>query len=275
MKKIQYRCKTDHSHIFDTATEDFWCPTCPIEKRSSLELFETEASVVEEITKTPVEEEKPSLITTPPVPTETPVAKKPKVAPKPLSTEAKPVPISQPNPEPIKEVDNSPNNYELKIGNQIWQKTFLNIRKIEGLKIASNELEWNEALAQQKPAACYPNDNPELAQKLGILYNWYALDLLKPHLPSGYRIPTENDITQLNHLIRKSNSTFFDFKNITLHHRLPNATFGSDPRHLSLWLDDDIGHYTAQYFQFKKGANTAAFRSIGKNAGLFIRCIKV
>jgi hypothetical protein len=56
---------------------------------------------VEEITKTPVEEEKPSLITTPPVTTETPVAKKPKVAPKPLSTEAKPVPISQPNPEVI------------------------------------------------------------------------------------------------------------------------------------------------------------------------------
>ena len=83
----------------------------------------------------------------------------------------------------------------VEICNLIW--TDVNSSETEliaggNIPILTNQAEWYSAWQAQTPAACYRNFDSNNAS-YGLLYNYFAKDLVKP--PLGFNLPT---ITQYN-----------------------------------------------------------------------------
>jgi uncharacterized protein (TIGR02145 family) len=61
--------------------------------------------------------------------------------------------------------------------------------------------EWKLAEKNGKPAWCYYNNNPENGKLFGKLYNWFAVNDPRGLAPKGWRIPTDQDWTELEDLL--------------------------------------------------------------------------
>lgn len=93
----------------------------------------------------------------------------------------------------------------IRIGDQVWMTENLRVGKYrDGTGILSNlnyEFEW----ASAGPAyAVYPerlieglDDEYEVAEAYGLLYNWLAVTNSKGLCPDGFRVPTEADFEEL------------------------------------------------------------------------------
>ena len=84
------------------------------------------------------------------------------------------------------------------IGNQHWSTS-----NYEGVVTANGTVipEVQDAsawAALTTPAWCYYNNDPALGAVYGKLYNHYAVDAIAANPPSGWRVPTFTDVTQLN-----------------------------------------------------------------------------
>ena len=85
---------------------------------------------------------------------------------------------------------------QVKIGNQIWKvenmkaKVFRNGDPIDQAKTVD---EWVKAGANQSPAWCYYDNDPESASRYGILYNWYAVNDSRGLAPKGWHIPSNKE----------------------------------------------------------------------------------
>jgi uncharacterized protein (TIGR02145 family) len=107
---------------------------------------------------------------------------------------------------------------EIKIGNQIWMAQNLNVdcfknndQILEALSIE----QWIEAGNKGIPAWCYHEENSENKGnfpifsarnqdkatqskiQLGKLYNWFAINDTKDIAPKGWKVPSDNDWTEL------------------------------------------------------------------------------
>jgi len=58
--------------------------------------------------------------------------------------------------------------------------------------------EWNDSYENKKPCWRYMNDDPELNENHGKLYNWYAVSDSRGLAPTGYHIPTLEEWNELN-----------------------------------------------------------------------------
>lgn len=86
------------------------------------------------------------------------------------------------------------------IGSQIWTTRNLNEGRFangETILNAKSDEEWLRAGANQQPAWCYFENNPENGPKYGRLYNWYAVTDPRGLCPAGWHVPDEEEWTLL------------------------------------------------------------------------------
>jgi uncharacterized protein (TIGR02145 family) len=87
------------------------------------------------------------------------------------------------------------------IGHQEWMTTNLNTSTFSNgdlIQEATTIQEWEDAGLSQQPAWCYYQNNPELGEKYGKLYNWYAVSDPRGLAPAGWHIPSLDEWQQLN-----------------------------------------------------------------------------
>ena len=88
----------------------------------------------------------------------------------------------------------------VKIGNQIWMAENLNVshfRNGDPIPHAKTVEEWKKAGENRQPAWCYYNNNPDNGDRFGKLYNWYAVNDRRGLAPKGWKIPSDDEWTQL------------------------------------------------------------------------------
>lgn len=85
---------------------------------------------------------------------------------------------------------------EIKIGNQIWMKSNLDVDKFRNgdyIEQAISSEHWCELRNENKPAWCYPDFDNNSNEKLGKLYNWYAILDSRGLAPEGWHIPSDSE----------------------------------------------------------------------------------
>ncbi len=88
----------------------------------------------------------------------------------------------------------------VKIGNQIWMNTNLNVsifRNGDIIKEVKSEEDWDQANKTKQPAWCYFNNDPSNGAKYGKLYNWWAVNDSRGLAPEGWHIPGVNEVNEL------------------------------------------------------------------------------
>jgi uncharacterized protein (TIGR02145 family) len=88
------------------------------------------------------------------------------------------------------------NIHTIKIGNQIWMTSNLNVSKFSNgdeIVEAKTAEEWKAANIGSRPAWCYYDYDSSNGVKYGKLYNWYAVYDKRGIVPEGFRIPNLSD----------------------------------------------------------------------------------
>lgn len=255
----KYVCSSDSTHIFDEPTADFWCSLCSIEKRSMLHMQEVAEPIVEPA---------PS-----PEPTPAPV---PDPEPVPI-----PVQEEQPDPEPVFIQPIRKLTY-VTVGGKQWSAQNIILEDLpEGhnLWLASSEKDWMEAQSTKRPAFCYPNNDQELAEQQGYLFNWYAVKSIETLLKGAFVLPSVADVKLLEKELPKVKQQFFasdvaQQQDIHIQHRLPMSTYADATTNRCFWTSEEAVFFTAFAFQIPLTTNDLELRKIDKNAGYFIRVLK-
>jgi uncharacterized protein (TIGR02145 family) len=88
----------------------------------------------------------------------------------------------------------------IKIGKQDWTLYNLDVstyRNGDPIIEAKSKEEWEKADRDKKPAFCYNRFEGMKDEKLGKLYNWYAVNDPRGLAPEGFHIPTHEEWTKL------------------------------------------------------------------------------
>lgn len=89
---------------------------------------------------------------------------------------------------------------EVSIGNQVWMTENLNVdrfRNGDRIPQAKTSEEWRKAGANEQPAWCYFDNDPENGKKYGKLYNWYTVNDPRGIAPIGFHVPSDDEWVQL------------------------------------------------------------------------------
>jgi len=93
------------------------------------------------------------------------------------------------------------------IGNKEWMNYNLNVDKFRNgdpIPRAETDEEWLEATKNKQPAWCYLDNDPLNGEKFGKLYNWYAVNDPRGLAPPGWKIPSDEDWTDLINFVSGS-----------------------------------------------------------------------
>jgi uncharacterized protein (TIGR02145 family) len=91
--------------------------------------------------------------------------------------------------------------HTVKIGKQTWMVENLKTTQFNNgdkLANATQAIAWQHS---QLPAFSVYNNDTSIKKDYGLLYNWYAINDQRGLAPNGWRIPTENDIKELQQFI--------------------------------------------------------------------------
>jgi hypothetical protein len=283
MANYKYVCTNNQEHLFEEPTTDHWCNICDISTHPMLKPIDQIDEVVLPIVPSSepinfVENEEPIEAITPvkdPVPEIVSIkVPEPEQIEIPLKVE-KEVFIEL---EPLLEIKSEVIE-EVKIGNQIWMSHFLNrttFKNDEKIFHAKTTKDWAEAKADRRAAWCYPNNDSTLGEKIGLLYNFYAVTDPEGIIPDGWEIPTLNAINELQNFGPKS---FIDehlrfSKHKEISHRLALGTFVEAGEKRLFWTQNHNVVYTAFAFSVHGQKHDIEVRVFDKSAGFFVRCIK-
>lgn len=81
------------------------------------------------------------------------------------------------------------------IAAQVWASRNLNVstfRNGDPIPEARTPEEWIEAGKTKQPAWCYYNNDSELGETYGRLYNWFAVTDKRGLVPKGWHVPTRD-----------------------------------------------------------------------------------
>ncbi len=137
-------------------------------------------------------------------------------------------------PASVTDVDGNVYNVVV-IGDQAWMAENLRVSKYRNGDPITSDLNNEEWLDTNVGAyAIYPHDEAEglnteqeMVEAYGKLYNWYAVDDSRGLCPSGWRVPTDEDIVVLTDYI-KSNIQQDDIANVLKSCRQVNSPLGGD-----------------------------------------------
>lgn len=115
-----------------------------------------------------------------------------------------------------------------KIGNQTWMVENLKTTRFNNRDLIKN-LKSNSDWKQSKQAgySVYNNDST-LVKNYGFLYNYHCLQDSRGIAPKGWRIPTEEDIRELESFINSNTETGFFLKEKGNSHWLPSNKNGNN-----------------------------------------------
>jgi len=103
----------------------------------------------------------------------------------------------------VKDIEGKEYNI-IKIGTQMWMGENLSVSKFRNgqpIPQAKTEKEWIDAGEKKQPAWCYYDFNPELGNKYGKLYNWYAATDPREIAPDGWHIPAYAEWVELGNTL--------------------------------------------------------------------------
>jgi len=83
---------------------------------------------------------------------------------------------------------------EVKIGDQIWMGTNLNVDKFRNGDVipqVKTKEEWKKAGENKQPVWCYYDFKPVNGAKYGKLYNWFAVNDTRGLAPKGWHVPNK------------------------------------------------------------------------------------
>ena len=92
------------------------------------------------------------------------------------------------------------NKSEIEIYGKIWMTKNLNTDQYQNgdaVILCQTEEEWQQANTKKIPASCYYNFDESLADHIGRLYNWYAVNDPRGLAPKGWKIPNSKDVKEL------------------------------------------------------------------------------
>ncbi len=90
------------------------------------------------------------------------------------------------------------------IGKQVWMTKNLDVRTFRNgdpIPYAGSDDEWKKAGENRQPAWCFFYNDSANGEKYGKLYNWFAVNDSRGLAPTGYRIPTNEEWTQLTNFL--------------------------------------------------------------------------
>ena len=101
----------------------------------------------------------------------------------------------------LEKAENKRKVYEsVKIGAQNWMSENLNVEHFRNgdviPEVKINE-DWRVANEKNQPAWCYYDNDISNGEKYGKLYNWHAVNDSRGLAPKGWRIPTDEEWTEL------------------------------------------------------------------------------
>jgi hypothetical protein len=164
--------------------------------------------------------------------------------PEPIPT-PEPDPIPEPAPEPVYVKTIRPLTF-MTIGSESWSEQNIIIDDLpqdNNLWLASSEKDWLDAQSDKRAVFCYPNNDQELAEELGYLFNWHAVKAIESLMKDQWVIPT------VEHFADATTNRCF-------------------------WTADQAVYFTAYAFQVPLDTDGFEIRKIDKNAGYFLRVIK-
>ncbi|WP_339610430.1 fibrobacter succinogenes major paralogous domain-containing protein [uncultured Planktosalinus sp.] len=193
---------------------------------------------------------------------------------------------------------NSQNTDEIKgiaIGNQIWSSKNLavtNFKNGDPISQAKTREDWIQAGKDCTPAWSFYENQPDIAKKSGVLYNWYAVTDPRGLAPEGWRIPTKEDFSELQRFLggkdvagKKIKATSFWFRNghgdnssgfngIGGGNRDFEGYFFYIGRVACWWTTTAYDTYNAWYFFTDYGSDAFKEYGGGKIMGMSVRSIK-
>jgi uncharacterized protein (TIGR02145 family) len=110
------------------------------------------------------------------------------------------VDLNKANDQPAPIASSESDYPQVKIGDQIWMTTNLEVttfRNDDSIPQAKTAEEWRKAGEKHQPAWCYCDMNPFSGTKYGKLYNGYAVNDPRGLAPKGWHIPSDGEWRQL------------------------------------------------------------------------------
>jgi len=95
---------------------------------------------------------------------------------------------------------------EVPIGNQIWMLKNLDIAFFSNgdpIPVAASAKDWMQAAKKKQPACCYYENKKENGIIYGLLYNWYAVTDSRGLAPKGWKIPSDEEWTEMTRSLGK------------------------------------------------------------------------
>jgi uncharacterized protein (TIGR02145 family) len=136
----------------------------------------------------------------------------------------------------------------VKIGEQVWMSENLNTDYfVNGKKIheAKSIEEWEKAIEEFEPAWCYYEFNPENGKLYGKIYNYWAVSEYQGLASKGWRIPSDEDWSELENYLGKNAGEYL--------------------KSSSHWLKNGIGSDKFNFSALPGGCFQHAFHEIGES----------
>lgn len=151
--------------------------------------------------------------------------------------------------------------------------------------------EWERASIEGKPAWCYYNNDSQLGEKFGKLYNWYALNDPREICPEGWHIPSDDEWNSLIKTLGEdagiklksidgwykngSGSDNIGFSALPAGIRYPSGTFDRFGRSAFFWASNNGNVVWHRYLEYMTpNVETRRYDSMKKGAGLSVRCVR-
>lgn len=183
----------------------------------------------------------------------------------------------------------------LTIGDQEWMAENLDVAIFSNgdpILHAETDKDWVQAGQNGEPAWCYYNNDPELGEKYGKLYNWYAVADPRGLGPNGWRVPDDDDWDKLIGKVGNKNNAGKRLKSIEGWEdngngenadgfnvypsggRYNSGIFSSKGTSAFFWSASDHLMFYGRYRVIHHNKNSIEDNSLDKNYGFAVRLVK-
>lgn len=190
---------------------------------------------------------------------------------------------------------NEVNYDEIKIGNQTWMSSNLNVDKFSNgdpIPQAKSVKEWIDACWNKKPVWCYFKNSKKYGEKYGKIYNLYAVRDPRFLAPEGWKIPYQEQWVELINSLGgyemagkklKSKSGWdgqgtdnIGFNGIAGGFRLYNGNFTCEEICTYWWSLTGVNGKTLLFHAYGLSTkdNSVQARQFSDHYGLYVRCVK-
>jgi len=192
------------------------------------------------------------------------------------------------------ESDSITDQYEyIKIGSHTWMTKNLGVIKFKNgdlIPEANTGEEWEKAVDECKPAWCISSNNIEHVEKVGRLYNWYAVNDKRGLAPAGWHIPTSKDYEDLSKTVNWNDNILKEvgqgkaggegtnesgFSALLVGFRYEMGYYMGGGDHTSFWSSTEVSITHASTLNIWKSKAGISINYNHKGAGYSVRCIKI